>query len=166
MSNPDEAPPIVTLLEPATAAKHLGVSASGLRRLGPLYEKVHGELPRKGTGAEDKRARLWPQEAVERLQAARDLVDRERYRTISEALKALQSGAVDEPIDLEPGHRHAGADIATQQALQRLLEEMQALRAEVAELRDETPPKKEPHDLRHGLLVRLALRLEKWMNRD
>lgn len=158
MSNSSEAVPIVTLLEPAIAAKRLGVSASGLRRLAPIYEEVHGELPRKGSGAEDKRARLWPQEAVERLQDARRLVELERFRTISDALRALESGAVVETVELEPRDRHAGADIATQQALQRLLEEMQALRAEVAELRDETPPEKEPQE--HGPLVRFALWVE------
>lgn len=31
---------VVTLLEPSAAAERLGVSASGLRRLAPLYEQV------------------------------------------------------------------------------------------------------------------------------
>ncbi len=102
---------------------------------------------------------MWPEEAIERLQDARRLMELERSKTILEALKALQSGVSVEELEMEPIGRQTGSDVATRQALHQLLEEVQALRREVAELRqrEETPPKKEP---KHGLLVRFALWVE------
>ena len=130
-----DAPEVVTLYEPATAAEKLGVSASGLRRLAPIYEAVHDELPRSGKGREDKRARLWPHEAVERLRTARALLEAGRYTTIQAALEALRDGKVSNTDELTLEASQRGADVATQQALQVLLDEMRALRGEVAELR-------------------------------
>lgn len=189
MSKPDdESQPVVVLLEPATAAKRLDISASGLRRLAPIYEAVHGELLRKGSGAEDKQARLWPEEAVERLKDARKLVERKHSRTILEALRALQSGVSVDEVEMEPANRYTSSDIASQQTLELLLERMAALHDEVVELRSEvrgkepmptrpvffgaeewaTEPSESPRaaqvdrrDAEHGLLVRLALWLER-----
>ena len=127
----DDAP---TMYEPATAAEKLGMSASGLRRLGPIYEAVHGELPRTGKGAEDKRPRLWPAEAVERLTTARALVVAKRYETIEKALEALRDGIEldGEGLAIEAPQR--GSELATQHALRVLLEEVQGLRGEVVAL--------------------------------
>lgn len=161
--------PVVVLLEPTTAAQRLGISASGLRRLAPIYESVFEELPRKGSGAENKRAYLWPEEAVERLQSARQLVELERYKTISDALSAIKRGVTVETVDLEPADRQTILDKATQQTLELLLKEMTALRREVQELKQgrelekENPAKIEERP--HGLLVRLALRVEAWLRR-
>lgn len=121
------------MLEPATAAERVGVSASGLRRLAPIYEEIHGELPRKP----NSNNRLWPEEAVERLRDARRLVELGRCRTILEALRALENGVSVEELEMEPVGRQTGSDMAVQQTLEVLLEKMAALHAEVAELRSE-----------------------------
>ncbi len=155
--------PVVTLLEPSAAAEGLGVSASGLRRLAPIYEQVHGPLPRRGSGAENKRARLWSVEAVERLKDARALVEQGRCKTILEALQALQAGVIT-TLEIEPTNRQAGLDVATQRTLELLIKEVSALRDEVAELRKDTGTKSlETSDrLDHGLLVRFALWFERF----
>lgn len=157
----DEGEPLVTLLEPATAAERLGVSASGLRRLAPIYEQVHEPLPRRGTGDESKRARLWSTDAVERLQDARALVEQGRCKTILEALQALQAGVIT-TLEIEPTNRQTSLDIATQRTLEVLIKEVSALRDEVAELRKDTGTKSlETADrVEHGPVVKLALWLE------
>ncbi len=53
---------------PRDVAARLGISVAGLRRLAVQYERTFGDLPR------DERGRLWPEDAVERLEAAHDLV--------------------------------------------------------------------------------------------
>lgn len=135
LSDMSDAPEVVTLYEPATAADKLGVSASGLRRLAPIYESVFDELPRTGKGQKDKRARLWPSEAVVRLQVARGLVEVERYRTIKEALEALRDGLTVDVSELAVETPQAAPDEVTQATLQVLIDEMRQLRLEVGELR-------------------------------
>jgi hypothetical protein len=158
--------PLVTLLEPSAAAERLGVSASGLRRLAPIYEKVHEPLPRRGTGDKSKRARLWPSEAVERLQDARALVEQGRCKTILEALQALQTGVVT-TLEIEPVNRQQGLDVATQKTLEMLIREISALRDEVAELRKDAGTKSlEASDrLDRGLVTRFGLWLERLLRR-
>ncbi len=151
------------LLEAGAAAEMVGVSASGLRRLAPLYEQVHGELPRKPRSNN----RLWPQTAVERLQRARRLVEQERYRTISDALTAIARGVDDDDTELAPISARTNPD-ATQQALAMLTAEVRELRRELAEIRalPPTPGRKEQGDgERHGLMVRAVLWLESWLRR-
>ena len=63
--------------------------ASTLRRLAPIYEAVHGPLPWEGDDAGDGR-RLWPAEAVGRVQDARALVAQGRAKSLESALRALQ----------------------------------------------------------------------------
>lgn len=157
--------PLVTLLEPSAAAERLGVSASGLRRLAPIYEKVHEPLPRRGTGDESKRARLWSTAAVDRLQDARALVDKGRCKTILEALQALQAGVIT-TLEVEPVNRQQGLDIATRKTLELLIKEVSALRDEIAELRQAADRTKslETAD-RHGPVVELALWLERLLRR-
>jgi dsDNA-binding SOS-regulon protein len=121
--------PIVTLFEAGTAADRLGVSASGLRRLSLIYEEVYEGLPRKPKSNN----RLWPEDAVIRLQAARMLLQTEKYRTIQEALVAIKNGLVDEAeieapqIISEP----------TQQALEVFIAELRDLREELAATREQ-----------------------------
>jgi hypothetical protein len=158
--------------DPAQAADLLGVSASGLRRLAPIYESVFGELKRVGKGDEDKRSREWPSEAIDRLLTARRLTGRGKpYRTIEAALEAIRDGVETDTTDIDFGSRQTGADMATGQALQVLIGEIQALRLEVQELKQsrelsqpaaeiENPvPVKEAS---HSLLVRFAIRLERF----
>ncbi len=152
--------PVVTLLEPSAAAERLGVSASGLRRLAPIYENVYEPLPRRGTGDKSKRARLWPTEAVDSLQDARALVDKGRCRTILEGLQGLQAGIIS-TLEVEPVNSQQGLDIATHKTLELLIREVSALRDEVAALRKDTGTKSlETDRLDHGLLAKLALWLE------
>lgn len=87
----------VQVMSAADAARQLGVSPSGLRRLGTIYAEVHGELGRELHT--DKR--IWTGEVVERLGQARALVEAERYRSIKEALGALDKGVdIDLATDL------------------------------------------------------------------
>lgn len=80
-------------LEAGAAARQLGVSPSGLRRLADSYEGVHGELPRK----DGTKARLYPAEALERLAQARVLVEAGTYKSTVEALTALARGLEPDP---------------------------------------------------------------------
>ncbi len=152
------------LLEAGAAAEVVGVSASGLRRLAPLYEQVHGELPRKPRSNN----RLWPQTAIERLQAARRLVERERYRTITDALTALARGIEADDLELEPRAAPASPD-ATQRAIEVLTNEVRLLRTELAEMKQlpqETGSgEKQDDPQRHGLIARAAIALEGWLRR-
>ncbi len=178
MSNAD------IVYDPARAADLLGVSASGLRRLAPIYESVFGELKRVGKGDEEKRSREWPSEAVGRLQAARQVTGRGRpYRTIEAALEAIREGVEVEGVEIDFGGRQAGADVATSQALQVLIGEIQALRLEVQELKqgrellqaDKPAPEiKNPgkvedsaavENRHHGPLVKFSIWLESLLRR-
>jgi hypothetical protein len=158
--------PVVTLLEPSAAAERLGVSASGLRRLAPIYEHVYEPLPRRGSGDKSKRARLWSTESVDRLQDARSLVDKGRCKTILEALKALQAGVIT-TLEVEPVNSQQGLDVATQRTLEMLIREVSALRDEIAELRQTTGTKSlETSDrVEQGLIVRFGLWLERLLRK-
>lgn len=158
------------------AAKRVGVSASGIRRLLVIYEEVHGELPRNQ--ATD--ARVISSEVVEQLAAARMLVEAGRFNSIKEALQALDNG-LQPDITIADTLDTAARDLSGQ-ALGLILEEMramheeltylrpvreevQALRDEVATLKALPPAELSPEgtteqETRHGLLVRLALWLE------
>lgn len=166
------------IVEASAAAKQLGVSASGIRRLLVIYEKVHGPLPRSGPKKMDPR--IISSEVVERLGVARQLVEAERFNSIAEALQALEDGLKPD-ITVADTLDTAARDLSGQ-ALGLLLEEMRAMReeleylrpvrTEVQALRDEVStlkalPPAEPspegtteQEMRHGVLVRLALWLE------
>jgi DNA-binding transcriptional MerR regulator len=127
---PNEAnSPVVTLLEAGMAAERLGVSASGLRRLAIIYETVYEALPRKPRSNN----RMFSEEAVERLQAARALLQAEKYRTINEALEAIKHGLVteDEIEVLQP------AKELPPQALEVLIAEIQGLREDLKVARED-----------------------------
>lgn len=118
----------VQIVSATEAAERLGVSASGLRRLGAIYAQVHGELPRE----QRTEKRIWTGEVVERLAQARALVEMERFRSIKEALEALDKGldlnlATDLATDLQAS--------PTPETLGVLIEEIRRLhnRLEVAE---------------------------------
>ncbi len=151
------------LLEAGAAAEQVGVSASGLRRLAPLYEQIHGALPRKPRSNN----RLWPQNAVERLQRARRLVELERSRTISDALTALARGVDDDDLELEPSAARVSPD-STQRALELLTLEVRELRRELSEIRALPPvlgTKEHDDRERPGLIARAAIALEGWLTR-
>jgi len=165
----DEGIPIV--FEAGAAAERLGVSPSGMRRLAVIYEGVHGDLPRKPDvkgNISEASGRLYSGEVLGRLEAARAMVEAERYPTIREALQALRRGEpTDLPAEVATGARGASSDAAWRAVLVELREvraELAALRSEVAtgralpqgEPATETATSETP-----GVLVRVALWLER-----
>jgi phage gp37-like protein len=168
------------IVTPGQAAKRLGVSASGIRRLLVIYEDVHGELGRNP----DTNARVISSEVVEQLAAARLLVEAERFTSIKEALTALEQG-LQPDITIADTLNTASRDLSGQ-ALGLILDELRAVRSELAELRPvrdevqalreevvtlkalpaaDTTPGDDTVDARHSLLVRLALWLERRLGR-
>lgn len=176
------------VLSPGEAARRLGVSPSGLRRLAVVYGDVHGELQKDAGGT----SRVWPQKAVVRLEAARALMAAGQARSIKDALQAVERGdqpATKAAIALGQDSRMAEAlgVVATRlEALQdsntQLHSELTELRAEVRELRA-LPPSVNPERIdralevemlageaeaqrsQDGLLVQTARRLEQLMKR-
>lgn len=131
----DEQP--LEVISATNAAERLGVSASGLRRLGAIYAQVHGELPRE----QRTEKRIWTSEVVERLGQARALVEAERYRSIKEALEALDKGIdIDVATELAvpvqvPLPEALGVLLEEIRSLQERLEAVDRLEAEVRALR-------------------------------
>lgn len=131
----DEQP--LEVISATDAAEKLGVSASGLRRLGAIYAQVHGELPRERRTEK----RIWTSQVVERLGQARALVEAERYRSIKEALEALDKGVdIDVATELatpvrEPTPEALGVLLQEIRSLQDRLEAVERLEAEVRALR-------------------------------
>jgi hypothetical protein len=126
------------VLSPGEAARRLGVSPSGLRRLAVVYGEVYGDLKKDSGGT----SRLWPQEAVMRLEAARALLSAGQARSIRDALVAVEGGAAPRvEIAVQDGRiaEALGVVAARLEALQvsneRLEAEVAALRSEVAEVR-------------------------------
>ena len=115
------------LVKSAAAANVLGISKTTLNRLAPIYEQVHGELPRGG-----RHARLWPLEAIERIQSARLAVKERRAESIEAALRgfytpeALQSFRLPASISEGPLETQASP-----RALEELAGELHALREAV-----------------------------------
>lgn len=129
---------VEVVLSPGEAARRLGVSPSGLRRLAGAYAEVHGELPKDSSGT----SRLWSAAAVERLERARALLAAGQARSIRDALVAVEHGAAPRvEIAAQEGHVAAalGMVAAQLEALQdsnrRLEAEVRALRSEVATLK-------------------------------
>jgi hypothetical protein len=87
-----EAGPDLVLYPPKEAARRLGVSGSGLRRLAGIYAELYGPLPRDESVQGPNKTRLWPAEALDRLERARALMDAKRYGSIKEALEGLERG--------------------------------------------------------------------------
>jgi hypothetical protein len=147
----DEQP--LEVVSATDAAEKLGVSASGLRRLGTIYAQVHGELPRERRTEK----RIWTSQVVERLGQARALVEAERYRSIKEALKALDKGVdMDVATELatpvqEPTPEALGVLLQEIRSLQDRLEAVDRLEAEVQALRRQLEVPKDTTDSEPGL---------------
>lgn len=146
------------------AAQHLEVSSSGLRRLANAYEGVFGELPRDpGT-----QARGYPEEAIERIRAARRGVEAGQYKSTQAALRALKRGVAVDAGEQMAGPQDTAAEGATGQALGVLVAEMQAMRAEMERLRvaveekeqAQLPPASPTPATEYGPVVRAAMWLE------
>ncbi len=115
------------LVKSAAAANVLGISTTTLNRLAPIYEQVHGELPRGG-----RHVRLWPLEAIERIQSARLAVKERRAESLEAALRGfytpedLQSFRL--PTSISEGTLETQA---SPRALEELAGELHALREAV-----------------------------------
>ena len=72
---------------PADVARRLGISGAGLRRLAQGYERVFRPLPR-----DPKHGRLWPEAAVQHMEAARAMVGAGKAVSVEAALDALAHG--------------------------------------------------------------------------
>lgn len=143
----DEQP--LEVVSATDAAERLGVSASGLRRLGAIYAQVHGELPRERRTEK----RIWTSQVIERLGQARALVEAERYRSIREALEALDKGVdIDVATELAvpmqaPPPEALGVLLEEIRSLQERLEVVDRLEAEVQALRRQLEAPKDAHSL-------------------
>jgi hypothetical protein len=157
------------VLSPGEAARVLGVSPSGLRRLAVVYGEVYGVLEKDAGGT----SRIWPREAVVRLQAARALMAAGQARSIRDALRAVEGGVA--PVvemAVSDGRVEAALGVvatrleALQDSNRRLEAEVAALRLEVERLRalpaSERSPAVEGRGAgEDGLVVRAARWLER-----
>jgi DNA-binding transcriptional MerR regulator len=125
-----------TVLTPSQAAEQLGVKAVTLRRYALAYERVFGPLER-----DPQDNRLYDAEALERLLAARALVDERRAPSLEVALQSLSGAkALERREDL-------GAKIdALAEMVRQLHEDNLGLRQELGEIRKALPaPQEQPH---------------------
>jgi hypothetical protein len=115
--------------------------------LAVVYGEVYGDLHKEAGGT----SRVWPQEAVVRLQRARALMAAGQARSVKDALIAVEGGASPRVEMAAAGGDVAAAlgMVATQleavlESNRRLEGEVQALRSEVAELRELPAPESSP----------------------
>lgn len=107
-------PTSTTPLVPKDAAVALGVKPAMLRRYAAAFEQVHGPLPRDERGA-----RVYPRDVIDRLQAVRAYVQSNESTSIADALR-------DAPMSSHPESSthdidvHAD-DVDVRALLQRLL---------------------------------------------
>jgi hypothetical protein len=115
------------LIKSSVAADKLGISKAHLNRLAPIYEQVHGELPRG-----ERHVRLWSLEAIERIRRARLAVEEKRAESIEDALRGF-----DTPEETQSTHmpeRISEGTLETRaspRALEELAGELDALREAV-----------------------------------
>lgn len=69
---------------PADVVRRLGISGAGLRRLAQGYERVFRPLPR-----DPKHGRLWPEDAIRYMEAARAMVGAGKATSVEAALDTL-----------------------------------------------------------------------------
>lgn len=121
------------VLTPGEAARRLKVSPSGLRRLATVYGEVFGELQKDAGGT----SRVWPREAVMRLQAARALMAAGQARSVRDALVAVEGGASPRVEVATAGGDVLGALGVVASRLEAVLASNERLEAEVRALRSE-----------------------------
>lgn len=104
-------------MTPGEVASHLRVSAASVRRMAASYEGVFGPLPRS-RGQDGPR--LWPVDAVRRVQVAHDALNTGKVTSLERALELVRDGAdLPQRVTLP----------AEGDALVELLAEVRALRA-------------------------------------
>jgi hypothetical protein len=126
---------------PAEAQQMLGVSDASLRRLARAYERVYGELPTVN------QTRIYPDEALKRIQAAREVLQQGKAASFERALEMLSRSTAD-PEDLlaqpnmpEPVELVLNELRAIHARLDGIEEENRALREQLKAL---TPPTDTP----------------------
>lgn len=114
---------------PSEVQGRLGVSASGLRRLAGIYERSVGQLPR------DERGRVWPEEAIGILEAARAAVREQRAVSIEAALRGQEAphGGAGDPEMVNVPEAPFGGIRGGSGPAEAILEELRALRELVEE---------------------------------
>jgi hypothetical protein len=144
------------VLSPGEAARVLGVSPSGLRRLAVVYGEVYGALQKDAS----QTSRVWPQEAVVRLQRARALMAAGQARSVRDALVAVEGGAA-APVEMavSDGRVEAALGVVATR-LEAVLDSNRRLEAEVAALRAEVaakalPPGASPERIDRALEVEM-----------
>jgi hypothetical protein len=117
------------------AAAMIGVSTATLRRLARSYEAAFGELPTDGAGG-----RIYPDQAINRMSEARDLVASRRVGSLTEAFKQLANG------DLAPLEPSVDVRDEMLELLRRIDARLEALESENRQLRErlEALPPPEP----------------------
>src|SRR5215217_7743368 len=112
------------LVKSVTAAHKLGITKTRLNRLAPIYEQVHGELPRGG-----RHARLWTLDAIERIRSALLAVEEGRALNVEAALRGFEipedTGSRQMPVRFSGESPETLAPLST---LEELTEELHALR--------------------------------------
>ena len=113
---------------PGDVATRLGVSSAGLRRLAVVYERVYGQL-----GRDPRQGRVWPQEAVERLERARAMIRAGQAVSIEAALNSLTFGEPGADVVEPPALAQAPEEQDRDRALGAVVGELRALRLAVEE---------------------------------
>lgn len=139
-------------------AARLGITPAGLRRLADIYGEVYEPLQRD---TYYNNRRLWTLEAVERLEAARALVQADRARSIKAALLMLQSG-VETPQDaLALSSKEVSKDpllLAVLEHVQRLESRMEAMQRQLQAPKEDRNPTAELERMNAYLLGELERR--------
>ena len=120
----------------AVPSSLLTMVVSWLRRLAAVYAGVHGALPKDSAGT----SRIWPQEAVGRLERARALMAAGQARSVADGLRAVEGGAVasqEAALALGRDGRVVEALGVVSAQLEAVLEGNRRLEAEVRALREE-----------------------------
>ncbi len=154
-------------------AQQLGLAAAMVRRYATAYESATGEKidlhPRDG--------RLFSQQQLDVLLAARALVQRDSTSVEAAVAQALQrpETALAVKVQSSDGPTLDALTEAFSRSQQPLLDEVRALRLEVAALRPtataETTPRPAPAEKqtddqeRHRLIALAAIRLKSWLKR-
>lgn len=112
-------------------AARLGITPAGLRRLADIYGEVYEPLQRD---THYNNRRLWTLVAVERLEAARALVQADRARSIKAALLMLQSSMETPQEALALPSKEVSKDpvlLALLEHVQRLESRMEAMQRQL-----------------------------------
>ncbi len=147
-------------------AQQLGLAAAMVRRYASAYEQIVGEK----IGLHPRDGRLFSQQQLDVLLAARALVQRDSTSVEAAVAQALQrpETALAVKVQSSDGLTLDALTAALSRSQQPLLDEVRELRRELAEIRalPPAPGRKEQGDgERPGVLVRAALWLESLLRR-